>query len=88
MYESLQEHIIIAMNRLGMIAVMCGDGTNDVGALKRAHVGISIVKHPETEQLQRFVFGSKLDNKFNTVEVNGESTNWVAPCVRRFNGII
>uniref|UniRef100_A0A0G4GNG0 Cation-transporting P-type ATPase N-terminal domain-containing protein n=1 Tax=Chromera velia CCMP2878 TaxID=1169474 RepID=A0A0G4GNG0_9ALVE len=38
-----KEDILIALNRTGDVTLMCGDGTNDVGALKAAHVGLSIM---------------------------------------------
>lgn len=38
-----QKEIIIAKLNEQHITIMCGDGTNDVGALKKAHSGISLV---------------------------------------------
>lgn len=37
-----KETIVLALNDSGLYTLMCGDGTNDVGALKAAHVGVSI----------------------------------------------
>jgi cation-transporting ATPase 13A1 len=44
-----KENIIIALNDESNFTLMCGDGTNDVGALKAAHVGVSIVNDAEFE---------------------------------------
>jgi magnesium-transporting ATPase (P-type) len=48
-----KEAVVAAFNHGGFKTLYAGDGTNDVGALKRAHVGISIISAPEVEAKQR-----------------------------------
>jgi len=38
--------IVAQYNKLGYCTMMTGDGTNDVGSLKRADVGLAVVNNP------------------------------------------
>ena len=54
-----KEMIVGELSAAGRTTLMCGDGTNDVGALRRAHVGVSIVNSPELEKRLEVFLGQE-----------------------------
>lgn len=64
---SQKEFILTSLKDAGYNTLMCGDGTNDVGALKQAHIGVALLNGTETG-LKKIAETRKLEIQKNVYE--------------------